>query len=226
MKFSVAAILALAISAVSAQTNIVSITSPLTGTVYTAGKPAIISWINPQVSSISRIVLAQGESTNLQPVSTIAENVDASSGSYTWNVPSDITPGSNYALELGTSPNISYTGMFTIQAGDGSSASSASASSSAASNTIANGAASASVASSASSASASVTSVAASATSAAASASQSAASSASSAVASVASSASSSAAAAATSAQSAGFKMSASKAIAGAAAAIVAAVVM
>ncbi|ORE07749.1 hypothetical protein BCV72DRAFT_226149 [Rhizopus microsporus var. microsporus] len=225
MKFSVAAILALAVSAVSAQTNIVSVTSPLTGTVYTAGKPAIISWINPQVSSISKIVLAQGESTNLQPVSTIAENVDASSGSYTWNVPSDITPGNNYALELGTSPNISYTGMFTIQAGDGSSASSASASSSA-SNTIANGAASASVASSASSAAASVTSVAASATSAAASASRSAASSASSAVASVASSASSSAAAAATSAQSAGFKVTASKAIAGAAAAIVAAVVM
>lgn len=43
MKSIFAAIAALAVTVVSAQ-NIVSITSPLTGTVYTAGQPAIITW--------------------------------------------------------------------------------------------------------------------------------------------------------------------------------------
>lgn len=44
MKSIFAAILAVAATVASAQSNIVSITSPLTGTVYTAGQPAIISW--------------------------------------------------------------------------------------------------------------------------------------------------------------------------------------
>jgi hypothetical protein len=41
---SIFAIATLAIAAVSAQVNIISVTSPLTGTVYTAGEPATISW--------------------------------------------------------------------------------------------------------------------------------------------------------------------------------------
>lgn len=44
MKFSVGATLLALATAVSAQYNIVSITSPLTGTVYHAGSDAIISW--------------------------------------------------------------------------------------------------------------------------------------------------------------------------------------
>ncbi|KAG0743274.1 hypothetical protein G6F57_007677 [Rhizopus arrhizus] len=218
MKSVFATILAVAATVVSAQTNIVSITSPLTGTVYTAGQSAIISWINPQVSSISKIVLAQGDPTALQPVSTIAENVDASAGSYTWNIPADITPANNYALELGTSPNVSYTALFTIQAGSGSSSPAASsAASSSASLAIGNSAASvtsavASVASSAASTAASATSAAASAASSAAS---SISSSASSAISSAASSATSSAAAQASSSTSSGFKVSANQAAAG-----------
>lgn len=43
MKSIFAAIAVLAATVVSAQ-NIVSITSPLTGTVYTAGQPAVITW--------------------------------------------------------------------------------------------------------------------------------------------------------------------------------------
>ncbi len=174
--------------------------------------------INPQVSSISKIVLAQGDPTALQPVSTIAENVDASAGSYTWNIPADITPANNYALELGTSPNVSYTALFTIQAGSGSSSPAASsAASSSASLAIGNSAASvtsavASVASSAASTAASATSAAASAASSAAS---SISSSASSAISSAASSATSSAAAQASSSTSSGFKVSANQAAAG-----------
>ncbi|CAO3576207.1 unnamed protein product [Absidia cylindrospora] len=142
------AIAALGASIVSAD-NIVSITSPLTGTVYTAGQPALISWIDATVSTIPAIVIAQGDPNALQPVSTIASNVDASAGSYTWNIPADFAPGTDYALELGTSPNISFTGLFTIQAGDGSSVPSSSGSASASS--AASSAASSSAAPSASS---------------------------------------------------------------------------
>ncbi|KAL1928079.1 hypothetical protein VTP01DRAFT_2995 [Rhizomucor pusillus] len=132
MKSIVAAIAALAVASVSAQnsTNILSVTAPLTGTVYTAGQDAIITWINPTVQTISQIVLAQGSATALQPVSVIATNVDASKGSYTWKIPADTAPGSDYALEFGTSPNLAYTGQFTIKAGSGSSNSSSSASAS------------------------------------------------------------------------------------------------
>ncbi|EPB91286.1 hypothetical protein HMPREF1544_01802 [Mucor circinelloides 1006PhL] len=114
MKSIFAAIAALAATVVSAQ-NIVSITSPLTGTVYTAGQPAIITWIDQQVPVIPKIVLAKGLPTALQPVSTIAQDVDANAGSYVWNVPADIAAGDDYAFELGNSPNISFTGLFTIK---------------------------------------------------------------------------------------------------------------
>ena len=119
MKSIFAAVAVLAATVVSAQSNIVSITSPLTGTVYTAGQPAVITWIDQQVPVIPKIVLAKGLPTALQPVSTIAQDVDANAGSYTWNVPVDIAAGDDYAFELGNSPNVSYTGLFTIK-NDGS----------------------------------------------------------------------------------------------------------
>jgi hypothetical protein len=77
----------------------VSITSPLTGTTYTAGQKAILSWVSPTVDSISQIVLAQGQSTALQPVTTIATNVTTSSGSYTWDIPANLPPANNCKLQ-------------------------------------------------------------------------------------------------------------------------------
>jgi hypothetical protein len=44
MKLSIAAALVALAASVNAQTSIISITSPLTGTVYNAGSDAIISW--------------------------------------------------------------------------------------------------------------------------------------------------------------------------------------
>jgi hypothetical protein len=82
--------------------------------------------------SLTNDTLAQGNPNALQPVITVAENVDANAGSYTWSVPTNITLGVDYALELGVSPNISYTCLLTIQAGNGSSNTSSSASVSAA----------------------------------------------------------------------------------------------
>ncbi|CEP09693.1 hypothetical protein [Parasitella parasitica] len=126
MKSIVAAITAIAVTIVSAQSNIVSVTSPLAGTVYTAGQPAVITWIDQQVPVIPKIVLAKGLPTALQPVSTIAQDVDANAGSYTWNVPADIAAGDDYAFELGNSPNISFTGLFTIKSAGAAGANTAS----------------------------------------------------------------------------------------------------
>ncbi|KAI8642435.1 Ser-Thr-rich glycosyl-phosphatidyl-inositol-anchored membrane family-domain-containing protein [Parasitella parasitica] len=126
MKSIFAAVAALTVAVVSAQSNIVSVTSPLTGTVYTAGQPAVITWIDQQVPVIPKIVLAKGSPTALQPVSTIAQDVDANTGSYTWNVPADIAAGDDYAFELGNSPNISFTGLFTIKSADSAGANTAS----------------------------------------------------------------------------------------------------
>jgi hypothetical protein len=123
MKSIAAAIAFFAIAAVSAQTNMLSITSPLAGTVYTAGQNAVAAWtINPAVSTISQIVLVQGPATALQPVVTIGTTVDASFGQWPWTIPQATAPGTDYALEFGASPNISYSGFFTIQAATGTAA--------------------------------------------------------------------------------------------------------
>ncbi|KAI8098387.1 uncharacterized protein B0P05DRAFT_521746 [Gilbertella persicaria] len=118
MKSVLATLAAIAATVVSAQYNVVSITSPLTGTVYTAGQNASITWINPSTDVIPQIVLAKGDPTALQYVTTIAQNVSTAGGVYIWPVPADTPAANNYALMLGTSPNISYTGLFTIQSGN------------------------------------------------------------------------------------------------------------
>lgn len=96
MKSIVAAIAALAVAAVSAQTTPpVSITSPLTGTVYTAGGQALITWINPTVTTLAQIQLAKGPSNALQPVGLVASNVATASGTYTWTIPANTAPGTD-----------------------------------------------------------------------------------------------------------------------------------
>jgi hypothetical protein len=82
-------------SIVSAQKPIVSITSPLANTHYKVGTEAIISWVNPSVPTISQIVLAKGPPTGLQPVMTIATNVNAGDLQYTWKIPEGLPSGSD-----------------------------------------------------------------------------------------------------------------------------------
>ncbi|ORZ26092.1 hypothetical protein BCR42DRAFT_401556 [Absidia repens] len=130
-------LVAIAAAAFVSAENIVSITAPLSNNVYTAGGQAIITWINPTVDTISQIQLSQGPSTALQPVMTVAKNVSASDMQYTWQIPTTLAAGSDYAFVFGTSPNLSYTGQFTIKAADGSSPSSSAVSSGAASSSAA-----------------------------------------------------------------------------------------
>ncbi|EIE81609.1 hypothetical protein G6F46_006740 [Rhizopus delemar] len=108
-------------SLVLAQKPPVSITSPLANTRYKAGTEAIISWVNPAVKTIPQIVLAKGSSTSLQPVMTIATEVNADDLKYVWKIPKDLPSGDDYAFELGRSPDIAFTGAFTIEGGTGTS---------------------------------------------------------------------------------------------------------
>ncbi|CAO3679242.1 unnamed protein product [Umbelopsis vinacea] len=176
MKSIVAAIAALAIAAVSAQTTPpVSITSPLTGTVYTAGGQALITWINPTAATLAQIQLAKGPSNALQPVGVVATNVATAGGQYSWTIPADTPAGTDYAFELGASPNIAFTGFFTIQAATGATTnSSASASGSVAASSAASSVAASSAASSSAPASSAPASSSAASSSAAASGSASA----------------------------------------------------
>jgi hypothetical protein len=105
MKSIIAAIATFAIAAVSAQTAIVSLTSPLTGTVYTAGSNAIITWINPTVATISQIELVKGPSSALQPVLTVTTNVDANAMTYTWAIPADTAAGTDCKYKMGLEEN-------------------------------------------------------------------------------------------------------------------------
>lgn len=121
---------------VTAQKPPISITSPLANTHYKAGSEAIISWVNPSVKTISQIVLAKGSSTSLQPVMTIATNVNADDLKYVWKIPIELPDGQDCkfskiylkqvywptildAFEIGTSPDIAFTGVFTIEGGTG-----------------------------------------------------------------------------------------------------------
>ncbi|ORZ25422.1 hypothetical protein BCR42DRAFT_7488 [Absidia repens] len=125
IKYVLFALVALFNCLVYAQQPIVSITAPLQNASFTAGGKLVVSWINPQVDSISQIQLSHGSPQALQPITVIANNVDAKSGSYSWDIPSNLTTGNDYALVLGTSPNLAYTGQFTIKGAEGGSASSA-----------------------------------------------------------------------------------------------------
>ncbi|KAI4842075.1 hypothetical protein E4T44_07528 [Aureobasidium sp. EXF-8845] len=186
----------------------------------TAGKTFDLTW-KPTTSGTVSIILRSGASSNLTPGVYVALATEGltNSGSYTWNVPSDITRGTDYALEIiddsnpTSSTNTAYTPQFVIEStntvasstsyiGQSASASSAASSGISSANSSASSAAS-SASKSASSASKSESSAASSASKSESSAASSASKSASSA-ASSASSRASSAASSATSAVSTG----------------------
>ncbi|CAO3645958.1 unnamed protein product [Cunninghamella echinulata] len=119
MKLSAIIVAALVSVVAAQQAPIISVTSPLKGTVYKAGQDAIITWINPTVDTINGLMLSKGPETALQPVTQIAASVPAKAQTYTWKIPADITPGTDYAFVFGQSPTQAYAGHFTIQAANG-----------------------------------------------------------------------------------------------------------
>lgn len=93
----------------------VSVTAPLYDTVFTAGGLAMITWTDPRSPTISQITLTQGMKDQSQSVIKVAVSINSEDAKFAWRIPADFPTGSNYAFELGTAPNVTYTGFFTIK---------------------------------------------------------------------------------------------------------------
>ncbi|KAL1924366.1 uncharacterized protein VTP21DRAFT_7401 [Calcarisporiella thermophila] len=113
-----------------------SITNPVDGTAWKLGDKAVINWTPGGNSPKVNINLRKGPASAMQQVATIASNVDQNAGTFTYNVPAGLTPGSDYAIEIGQAPNVCYSHYFTID-NNGAAASSGAASASGASGTAA-----------------------------------------------------------------------------------------
>ncbi|ORX96534.1 hypothetical protein K493DRAFT_314475 [Basidiobolus meristosporus CBS 931.73] len=111
------AVLSTAITYVSAGA---AVTSPLGGS-WKAGSSNIITWVEnnegePMPAKLT-IDLMQGKATTLQLVGTIATDVDSATGQYKWDIPAGQAPGKEYAIRLGTLPNVAYSPSFEIVSG-------------------------------------------------------------------------------------------------------------
>ncbi|KAI9257737.1 hypothetical protein EDC94DRAFT_614002 [Helicostylum pulchrum] len=117
MKSIIAAIAAVALTVVSA----VKITSsrPSMNQVLVAGANTQIVW-KPVEGVITTIDLRQGDENALTFLQTIATNVPANTGTYSWDVPATLPAGADYALSFGLSPEDTYSPFFAISAGNGS----------------------------------------------------------------------------------------------------------
>ncbi|KAI8578611.1 hypothetical protein K450DRAFT_289175, partial [Umbelopsis ramanniana AG] len=103
------------LSSSSAQSFPVSITAPLYDTVFTAGGLTIVTWTEPRSPTISQITLTKGPIDKAQPILLVATDINSEDEKFTWRIPADFPTGDNYAFELGTAPNVTYTGYFIIK---------------------------------------------------------------------------------------------------------------
>lgn len=82
------------------------INSPTLGELVIAGQEYTIKW-GPTTAGPVSLVLVCGPSTNVVPCGTIVENID-NTGSYAWNVPTSLAPGTaGYGILL-VAPNGAY----------------------------------------------------------------------------------------------------------------------
>ncbi|KAJ2503619.1 hypothetical protein GGH96_000179 [Coemansia sp. RSA 1972] len=119
MKLYIASVLAFASSAFAT----LSINSPVAGTVWTNGSPAIVSWISLDGSPLTGTVVVQlmegSDQNNLALVATIASNVDAATGRIQYSPPASLPGSDYYAIRVTSSvdgPHYSHS----FQAGDAS----------------------------------------------------------------------------------------------------------
>ncbi|ORE08542.1 hypothetical protein BCV72DRAFT_203384 [Rhizopus microsporus var. microsporus] len=71
----------------------VQITSPKVNAVYEAGSTVDIKWhVNDKSAGPIRLQYASGKASSLNVDGVIADNVDASLGTYKWTIPKDIKP--------------------------------------------------------------------------------------------------------------------------------------
>ncbi|KAI9502924.1 hypothetical protein GGI25_003197 [Coemansia spiralis] len=104
MKFSIAAISALAASAFGA----LSINSPVAGTVWPSNSNSVkISWVSDDGTALTGTVTIQlmegADTNNLSPVYTVATNYPASNGQISFVPPSNLPESSYYAVRVTSS---------------------------------------------------------------------------------------------------------------------------
>jgi hypothetical protein len=112
MRFSIPAIV-LSLGALAAAQNPFNI--PPSGLSFAAGQSAHISW-TPSTGGTVTLVLRAGDPNHLRPGETIATGID-NSGSYSFMVPSSITKGTDYTLEIISDENpalTNYTPVFAV----------------------------------------------------------------------------------------------------------------
>ncbi|WP_035839149.1 GPI anchored serine-threonine rich family protein [Kitasatospora azatica] len=86
---------------------------PITNVVWETGTPHSIIWTDATPGR-HPLKLMRGQATALQQVAQIAV-VDGAAGHYEWAVPADLPSDNTYAIALGNSPDIGFTGQFTIR---------------------------------------------------------------------------------------------------------------
>ncbi|KAK9765528.1 hypothetical protein K7432_006068 [Basidiobolus ranarum] len=99
-----------------------SITSPL-GSNWQAGTTQTITWIDNQdkkeMPEYADLYLMAGKITALQPVGNIATNITTKPGQYKWEIPKETPSGKDYAIRIGSPPDIYYSPYFEISGGTG-----------------------------------------------------------------------------------------------------------
>ncbi|ORX97632.1 hypothetical protein K493DRAFT_300353 [Basidiobolus meristosporus CBS 931.73] len=97
----------------------ISITSPVEGTVWEPGKQILISWttvpgLGPDPEKID-IALMVGPAIAMNVVTIVKSGVDTKSGSLSWRVPNELTPGNQYAIRAGENSNVKYSHYFDVK---------------------------------------------------------------------------------------------------------------
>lgn len=55
----------------------------------------LLKRVNPSTDTIPSITLSKGPSTALQPVMSVANNVNAKDGQFKWTIPATVQPGND-----------------------------------------------------------------------------------------------------------------------------------
>ncbi|OZJ04732.1 hypothetical protein BZG36_01821 [Bifiguratus adelaidae] len=134
MQLTFLAAAALAVASVSAQSasstvtsvsnNYCYVTSPIQGTVWTAGTNVTIVWLIDTADNnvFPTVNLLHGNPAYYTFAATLATNVKTTLGQVTVTVPANSVPGNDYGLQIGQAPNYCYAGPFTIKAAGAASA--------------------------------------------------------------------------------------------------------
>ena len=101
----------------------VTVDSPVAGSTYATGQGMNIAWspLPGDSGGPMQIQLMEGSPEAPLPFAvTVTPDVDTAAGSFTWTIPASVPSASDYFLQLGSAPDIAYSGTFTVTTATGS----------------------------------------------------------------------------------------------------------